>query len=233
VISLLPTLNPFNLSSIVAERYVYFGFTGLYFVCGYVLTKYIKNTKYLIIILFIIVSLLSIRTISRNADWKNNYSFWQATVQVSPSDPKAHNSLGGEYLKQNNVDLAINEFNTAIQLSPNFYAPYYNLAVTYKFNNKPDLALKYYLLAFEKNQKNWETCHNISILYFQKKDIVNAEKYINQCIEIAPDQGILFTNLGLINKAKGNKEGAKKAFLKALSLEPGSEIIMKELRELE
>ncbi len=232
LVSLLPTLNPFNLSSVVAERYTYFGFIGLCFIAGYFLTRYIKNTKLKIILLMGLVSLLSVRTILRNMDWNNNFAFWTATVMVSPSDPKAHNSLGGEYLKKNATDLAIREFNTAIQLSPNFYAPYYNLAVIYKFNNNPEQSLKYYLLAFEKNPNNWETCHNISILYFQKNDIVNAEKYINQCIQIAPDQGILFTNLGLINKAKGNKEEAKKAFLKALSLAPGSEIIQKELREL-
>lgn len=232
LISLLPTLNPFNLSSVVAERYTYFGFIGLCFTAGYFLTEYIKNTKFKIILLIGMVSLLSVRTILRNMDWNNNFVFWEATVIVSPSDPKAHNSLGGEYLKRNATDLAIKEFNTAIQLSPNFYAPYYNLAVTYKFNNNPEQSLKYYLLAFEKNPSNWETCHNISILYFQKKDIVNAEKYINECINLNPQNPVLYTNLGVINKVKGDKESAKKAFEKALLLEPGSEIIQKELREL-
>ena len=94
---------------------------------------------------------LSVRTITRNADWKNQDTLWLATAKTSPSSPQNHNNLGDYYGRQGDLEKAAEEFKTAIKLKPNYGDAYHNLANIYHQMGEDDLAIENYRKALSFN----------------------------------------------------------------------------------
>lgn len=223
IISLLPTLTPFGISWIVAERYVYLGSIGIFFIMGYVLTSLIKNkkTETIACVIFIIgILALMTRTIIRNFDWKNEDTLWIATGKTSPSDPKTHNNLGDVYGRQGNLNRSAKEFQIAIQLNPRYADAYHNLGNTYRQMENTQKALENYFLAIKYNPNLWQSYQNIAAIYFEKEKYPEALKYMNEAIRVAPDKSLLYLNLGVIYLKQGDKINAKMAFETALRIDP-------------
>lgn len=206
IISLLPVLTPFKISWIVAERYVYLGSIGI-FVCvaiffDWALEKSEKmgeNYKIAVYSLIIlIISALSIRTVLRNIDWKNEDNLWIATAKVSPSGPNIHNNLGDVYGRQGNLEKSAEEFEKAIKINPNYADAYHNLGNVYRDMKKYDLALENYQKALSINPNIWQSYQNIAAIYFDQNDLQKAYEMIKKALEINPSDQKLQQNLKVI-----------------------------------
>lgn len=223
IITLIPTLTPFGISWIVAERYVYLGSVGIFYIIGILLMKMIKNKKtetigYLVFTV-IIISLIT-RTIIRNLDWKNEDSLWIATGNTSPSDPKTHNNLGDVYGRQGNLTKSAEEFKIAIKLNPNYADAYHNLGNVYFRMKKVPEAMESYQTAIKYNPQLWQSYQNLGLIYFNQKQYDLAEKSIQKAISINQINANLYVDLGIIYLQTGNKDLAKQAFMKALRIDP-------------
>jgi len=189
LISLLPTLTPFGISWIVAERYVYLGTIGI-IVPIVVLIEYIgrkvSEPKIAYVILTILLLILGTRTILRNDDWKNQDTLWLSTAKTSPSSAQNHNNLGDYYGRQGNFEKAVEEFQTAIKLQPNYGDAYHNLGNTYQQVQKYDLALASYQKALEFNPNLWQSLVNIGIIYYKNGDKQKAQEEFQKALKIDP-----------------------------------------------
>ncbi len=67
-----------------------------------------------------VVLMLSVRTVIRNRDWKNNFTLYSAAVRAAPASVKMHSNLGGEYLARNHLDLARRQYQAAPRTEPNY-----------------------------------------------------------------------------------------------------------------
>lgn len=223
IISLLPTLTPLGVSSIVAERYVYLGILGI-IVPVAVLIDYIgrkvSEPKLSYVILVVLIVLLGTRTIFRNNDWKNQDTLWLATANYSPSSAQNHNNLGDYYGRQRNYEKAIEEFQTAIKLQPNYGDAYHNLGNIYQQINDYEKALTNYQKALEFNPNLWQSLQNIGFIYFNQKNYQRASEYFLQAIKIKSDEPSLYVGLGIIYYNKGDKLNAQIEFKKAFELNP-------------
>lgn len=202
VITLLPTLTPFKIAWIVAERYVYFGALGIIVVAAILIDKVLdfnengKMVGYFALVL--IVGSLSVRTIIRNRDWRNEDTLWFATAQVAPSGQTIHNNLGDVYARQGNIEKAVEEFKKAIQINPNYADAYHNLANTYQQMGQTDLALENYQKAASINPQLWQSFQNMSSIYFEKGDYEKALENTKKALEINPSDQNLQKNLEII-----------------------------------
>lgn len=225
VISLSPTLTPLPIAWIVAERYVYLGSAGIFFIISYFLVKLIQNRKlesfgYILVVL--ILFLLTTRTIIRNIDWKNEDNLWLALSKTSPSDPKTHNNLGDMYSRHNDLLKAEEEFKKAIKLLPDYADAYHNLANTYFKMGKVEEALKNYQKAIKYNPRLWQSYQNISLIYFEQKKFQLAEEAMKKAIAISSTNPNLYVYLGIIYLNVGNREKAQESLTTALKLDPGN-----------
>lgn len=225
IISLLPTLTPLKISWIVAERYVYLGTLGIFMIIALGLQKIgqITNKTTLYILFGIILSLLSLRTINRNADWKNQDTLWLATARTSPSSAQNHNNLGDYYARQDNLQKAVEEFKIAIQLQPNYGDAFHNLANTYQQMGQMDLAIENYQKAILSSPHLWQSYQNLAAIYFGQGKFNLAEENIKMAIQIIPQNPNLYLNLGVIYLQEKDKTKAKEAFQQALQLDPQNE----------
>ncbi|HRN70781.1 MAG TPA: tetratricopeptide repeat protein, partial [Candidatus Woesebacteria bacterium] len=222
-ISLLPTMNPFGLSWIVAERYAYLGSVGIFVIIAYFLTKLIESKNYktigYLLLTFLIIGLTA-RTLWRNSEWKNVDTLWVATGKTSPSDPKTHNNLGDMYARHGDMNKAIESFSEAIRLNPNYAAAWYNRGNTYKHMQKDDEALKDFQVAVEKDPTIWQGYMNIAVIQFNKGQINEAEQNLQKAIQLNPNNPSLLSNLGVVALTKGDKQTAIDYLHKALQVDP-------------
>jgi len=189
IISLLPTMTPFGISWLVAERYVYLGSIGIFVVIAIVVKKLndIKKIRNIPLIIFtLILVALTTRTIVRNRDWKNQDNLWLAAAKTSPSSHQNHNNLGDYYGRHGNFEKAIEEFKKAIELKPGYADAYHNLANIYWQTNKINEAIKNYQKAIEINPNIWQSYQNLAAIYLEQKNFKLAEENLKKFIELQP-----------------------------------------------
>ena len=195
IITLLPTLTPFKISWLVAERYVYLGTLGIIVVAAMAINKILKfgeNGKmagYFLLIL--IVGMLSARTIIRNKDWKSEDTLWIATAQIAPSGQQIHNNLGDVYARQGDMQKAVEEFKKAIEINPNYADAHHNLGNTYQQMGQLDLAIENYQTALSINPNLWQSYQNLAAIYFNQGQFDLAEENMKKALEVNPgDQNL-------------------------------------------
>lgn len=233
LLALSPTLTPFRLNWIVAERYLYLPSLGLLAVIGLGFYK-LTSTKFIqityIALITIIIS-LSIRTIVRNIDWANEDNLWIATGKTSPSSPNTHNNLGDVYGRRGDKQAALKEFQRAIELKPNYGDAYHNAGNTLRELGQLDKAIEYYQNALKYNPGLWQSYQNIAAIYFEQKKYDLTIENFQKAIEVSPNNLNLRLNLGIIYLKTGKKKQAKEVFNLILSIVPDNQVARQGLIE--
>lgn len=209
IIALSPTLTPFKIAWVVAERYFYPGSIGIFIVTAIFFNWIIEKAKekddnYKIAaysVLAIIVIALTTRTIIRNIDWKNEDNLWIATAKVASSGPNIHNNLGDVYARHSEFEKAAEEFRKAIEINPNYADAYHNLANTYKSLGKNDLAVENYQKALSINPNIWQSRQNLAAIYYEQGDLEKARENLEKAININPGNPGLQQNLSIIESS--------------------------------
>lgn len=203
-ITLIPTLTPFKISWIVAERYVYLGTLGIIVAVAFVFDKIIEFSEngkmFGYFALIVVVSYLSVRTFIRNRDWKSEDTLWFATAKVAPSSQQIHNNLGDVYARNGDFPKAVEEFKKAIEINPNYADAYHNLANTYQQMGQSDLAMENYKKASEINPKLWQSFQNIAAIYFSQGSYDLAEENMKKALELNPQDANLQSALKYIQE---------------------------------
>ena len=184
VIALAPTLAPFGISWIVAERYVYLGAIGIFVVAAMAVNKITEKTVTFYATLGLLILFLTARTIARNQDWKNQDTLWLATAKTSPSSPQNHNNLGDLYGRRGDLERSAEEFKKAIELKPGYADAYHNLANTYQQMGKIDEAIENYQKAAEINPQLWQSCQNLAAIYFEQGELELAKEWTEKAQKI-------------------------------------------------
>lgn len=189
VIALAPTLAPFGISWIVAERYAYLSAIGIFVVVAMVINKVTEKierslqlgrSSIFYVILSLLLVTLTVRTVVRNQDWKTQDTLWLATAKTSPSSPQNHNNLGDLYGRRGDLERSAEEFRKAIELKPGYADAHHNLANTYQQMGRIDEAIENYQKAFEFNPQLWQSCQNLAAIYFEQEELELAEEWLEK-----------------------------------------------------
>lgn len=226
IICLLPTLTPFRISWVVAERYINPAAIGIFLLIALAisslekLTK-IKNSSYIIFGLILIV--LGSRTIIRNSEWKTSDRFWFATAKYSPSSYQNHNNLADVYFRHQDYDNAEKELKIAIALKPNYGDAYHNLGNVYYSTKRYDQAIESYKKSLSFNPNIWQSHQNLSVIYFEKGDYFLAKQEIDEALKINPNGDDLYLSLGILYTKLNEPTKAREALEQALRVNPANE----------
>lgn len=226
LVALLPTLSPLGISSLLAERYVYIGSIGIFFVVGYGIWKISQNKKYetaTYLIFMIVIAILCVRTIMRNFDWRNEDTLWIATGRTAVYDPVAHMNLGDMHRRHKNYVEAEREFKVALQLSSNNAYAYYNLGLVYTEAGAYPQSIVVYQKALELDPTIWQSYQNMSVVYSYMNENQKALESIQKAVDASPNNPSLLTNMGLIYLKLGQKDKAQQALSQSLRIDPTDE----------
>ncbi len=191
-IALSPVSNIlFPIGVFMNERFVYAASIGAVIVFAVLILKYIQNQKLLNTILLLIFVLFSIKTISRNRFWKNDFTLFTHDVKISKNSAKSNTSAGGklteEALKPGNSDKR-NE--------------YLNQAVGY-LHKAIEIHPKYVDAYLLMGNAQWELHHNLDSTFKYYQEILKMNPSYNQVYEnmLESKISVVFEDAG---KAKSN-----------------------------
>ena len=125
------TSNPF------AERYLYLASVGFCWISGWAgiqgwnwLSARGRGWRVALPVAAAAIATLGIiRIVTRNRDWRNNLTFYTATLAVSPDAYHIHNNLGTVYWAQGNIPAAEREWRAALRLAPTSEYALHNLGL--------------------------------------------------------------------------------------------------------
>jgi len=174
-------------SASVAERYLYIPSAGFCLLLGCIFARPWSRAgigRASMAAAFLLAASYLFFTVDRQAVWKDSMSLWEDTTRKSP----------GSAIPRINYGIALLDA------------------------GKDDLALKELLGNFKKgveiNDKGRSvTANNIGVVYINKKDIRNAEKWFLEAYGYDPGYYKSSYHLGLVNYLKGKSGGSREDFL--------------------
>jgi tetratricopeptide (TPR) repeat protein len=194
----------FSVGTFMNERFVFI--SSLFFILWAVNTafhfKWINKPKTGLPILLLILLLFSIKTISRNTVWKNDYTLFTTDVKVSSNSAKSNCSAGGNYWEKAKETLNKNKqkelytlsekhLRKSLEIHPN-YVDAWLLLGNVLFDAKTDIfgSANCYQEVLKRQPANNNAWKNIDIVlqnsenrklqveFYQKLLSFNQEKYI-------------------------------------------------------
>ena len=184
-----------------------------------------------VIILLLIMTLFSIKTISRNSDWKDEYTLFSVDSQHSPNSAHMRNYWGSAIRDKAKEEKdsekfkagmakALVEFRKAVEIYPAYADAWQQMGLAYFRLGDIDRSLESYQKAISFNPGLALTYTNMGIIFFQKGDYQKAIGLYKKSIELDPNYADAYCNLGSSYGMIGEYTAAVENFHKCLDLEP-------------
>jgi tetratricopeptide (TPR) repeat protein len=157
--------------AIVAERYSYIPYIGLFFIMAWFFNKYRSQMKtpgkkallnYTGIGVLLLFSLL---TWNRTKVWADSVALWTDVMKKDPECLSAYVNRSYMYIQYKQYDLAIKDCDAGLALDSTHYKLYINRGTAYRDMAVYDLALKNFTQAIETYPKSFDTYLDRGILY--------------------------------------------------------------------
>jgi tetratricopeptide (TPR) repeat protein len=230
LITLLPYLNIFPISTLKADRYVFIASFSYAFLIGigfdrlysYQHNKFSEGFfKLISVVLFLLLLAgYSFMTIRQNTIWENSYTLWADAVEKNPKSNTANALMGVVYMELGMDQDAIRHLEKAVQLLPKDYFSRNNLGIVYGRSDQPEKALKEFSTAIQLRPDNDTIKINLSVFYQRQKEYKKAEEVLKYLLSKNPQSANLHYRLGLIYKDAGQYEKAVSEMLKSMELAP-------------
>lgn len=220
------------LSMAVADRWFYFPMVGILGLLGLIIRQFsILNLKFSLKILnykfqinqvmvllgILIIAALSIRTIIRNTNFKDDKTLFFHDIKINPHSYMIQTSIGIIYFNESNYQEAERYFLKSLELFPFEPISWVNLGSLYEKQKDFPKALYYFkgsldkypiLLAYER----------ISTVELALGNLANSQEITDAGLNIFPSSAQLHFNMGLLHYKKNSLEAALQEIEKAHKL---------------
>lgn len=229
LINMLPVLQLVPAGrTIVADRYTYLSYIGLFFLAGkgfsYMLkirtNRSLPIKQFAIVLFMCIVGILTYLTWQRCLIWKDGVTLWTDVINKYPYAAIAFNNRGNAYLAKSEYDKAIVDFDHAAKIDPHDPAASTNLCDVYWRLERFELAIKECKRAIALKDDCFEAYNNLGSIYFSMGKPDAAVDSYRKAISINRDYAPALNNLGTVYLKAGRYGEALEACLTALVLKP-------------
>jgi hypothetical protein len=198
VITLIPVLGIVQVGSqSMADRYTYLPSLGPLLLVGLLVAKLHQKAaakrRFAMIgggtvMVVLLLGLMSYATIRQIGVWKNSIVFWTYVIDKEPGRiPLAYNNLGEAYSAKGQLDMAVEQYRTALRLKPDYADAHYNLGEVYMYKGQLDMAVEQYRTAL-RLQPDYAKAHfNLGVIYLGNGSIELAQKEFAMVLNINPD----------------------------------------------
>lgn len=231
----------FSVGILMNERFVFLSSLGFCMVVVYFLFQLVQTKKLslksLNLILIGICSLYSVKTFSRNFDWKSNLSLLAADVQSSPNSAKAHSTYGGllyeeslkttDTLLQNEMlEEAFEHLKTALEIYPN-YSDGLQIMGNVLYKHKKDYAAA--IASYQKSMQintlpNAKLLTNLAMAQLQNNQVAEAKSNLLLAQQLLPNQYACLFSLGETYSKLNLADSSIFWYQKSITLQPNDGI---------
>lgn len=146
-------------------------------------------------------------------------TYLEKYMLLKPDDVNTMRNLALAYTTLERKEDAKNLFEKAIAKNPKDPDLHAFLGNTLSSLGQKEEALKEFKIVEQLAPKNLESLLNIAQFYLDAKDWDQAMPYLQKALQIAPDNGAVWYNLGIVYGQKGQTKEAEEAFKKAEEFE--------------
>ncbi len=222
--------------AIVAERYTYIPYIGLFIIAGYLFERFSgRNNKNLVNAIGIgIVLALAFLTFNRTKVWKDTYSFWNDVAEKNPDYWRSYYCMGQQSYDEGQQANDVKKFDQAVDYytksgQMDKYAPpmpYLMRGVAYLDHlNKPELAIADFkkVLSFPNkgDQSQIDGRQDLGLAYYRVGKYDSAMAVYNELLAIAPANANAYMMRGLIHSMKNEIPQSFEDYNKAIGVNPG------------
>lgn len=217
------TISPILPLNIVADRYTYIPFIGIFYIIGegfswlyhWKIAAH-KIVKTIPLIMFIgIVGIFSFLTWERCRIWKDSVSLWSDVLKNYPNILIAYIDRGTAFLQRREFDRAISDFNHALKMNPDdekTSSIYNNRGNAYVGKGLYDQAIPDFTKAIALNPRYEVAYSNRGNTYYTKGLYDQALKDFNTALEINPGYVEVHFNKALVLEDMGHMKEAIDAY---------------------
>jgi tetratricopeptide (TPR) repeat protein len=227
----------FSVGILMNERFVFVSSLGFCIAAAYCLFQLVQSNKLsatsLNLLLIGICSLYSIKTFSRNFDWKSNLSLLAADVQSSPNSAKANSTYAGllyeESLKTTDtlvqkemLDEAYEHVQTALSIYPN-YSDALQIMGNVLYKHKKDFpgAIAAYQKSMQINTlSNPKLVTNLALAQIQNNQAAEAKRNLLLSNQMMPDQYATIFSLAEAYSKLNQADSSIYWYQKSIALKP-------------
>ncbi len=192
-------------------------------------------------VIMLLFAFFSVKTISRNPSWKDNFTLFTTDIQTSPNSAKLRNAVGGELVTQSvnekneqqrlaMLQEAAGHLREAVKIHPTYKNAYLLLGNCYNYLQQYDSAIASYRQALALDPDYKEAFDNLTITYTQagryygeqQNDLAKAVEYLQQGYQLRSDDYETVRLLGVAYGIGGNAQKAIEFFEKGTQLQPNN-----------
>jgi tetratricopeptide (TPR) repeat protein len=210
-------------SAVMADRYTYIAYIGLFFIIGYAYYSIIqKSKKYQIpahVVMAIYILAMAYLGHQQTKTWENSNTLWSRAIEVWPS-ARAYTNRGGWLRKQGQLDQAMEDYNKGAKLDISDGELFVNRANIYFEKGQYDLALQDYNRSIKLKPDNASAFANRAAVYSRQGKYDLAIQDLNQAEIINPNHFVTYLNRAITYEAMDRYEDALKDYTTYLYYRP-------------
>jgi len=232
----------FPIGTNMSERFMFMPSLGFALIMAHLLYKYVyekMGRQPFLIIMGVLLSLYTIKTITRNFVWESDYKLFTTDVKTSENSAKVLNAAGGaltteafkekdESKKREMLAQAIEYLNRAVTVHPTYKNAYLIMGNAYYYLNDYDKAAAAYekSLNIDPDFKDAETNLAISLRDAGRKagevenNLEKSQNLLYRSFQLSPNDTETLRLLGVVNGIRGNHLEAVKYFTKVIQVDP-------------
>ncbi len=241
----------FPVGTHLSERFLFMPSLAFSLASGLILIWMVKNKSWnkIALTLFLITALLySIKTISRNQIWKNDFTLFTTDVHTSTNSAKVLNAAGGalvtesanennESKKQEMLIEAESYLKRAIGIHPNYKNAHLLLGNTCYYLKKYEEAVIHYERALQLDPSYQDAMNNLAVALRdagrvrgeEKNDLPGAIRYLERAEQLSKNDYEIYRLLGVAYGVGQNHTKAIEYFTAAIRLQPNLAVAFRNL----
>ena len=225
--------------AILADRYTYIPYIGLFFIVGWVVSCYFepgtkKELKYTVAAAAIIgCCVLGYTSSERCKVWYDAVTLWSNEIEEHPNVPNAYNNLGFYYFnkfsdataqdaKKNYYDSSFSLLTRSIALQPDFVNPYISLGELQRTAGQFDAAKKNYYkaLSLQNTSEEANAYLGLAIIFAISRNFDSSGSCFRAALQHKPYFPEAHSNYGNFLDMTGNKDAAIQEYGTAIAQNP-------------
>jgi len=215
--------------AVVADRYTYIPFIGLFFILGWFCSQLLANDYqwktakrgFFWSILIILVLIFCVITTRRISTWKDSYSLFSDIISKYPDDAAlAYNNRSIDLKQKGKMQESLNDLNNAITIKPDYADAYSNRGLLFKDIGNYQQAVNDLNRSINLNPKLYEPYYNRGLVYNIIGRYNTAIQDFNICINMNPTNEVAYNDRGISKAQLGDTYGALADFTSAININP-------------
>jgi tetratricopeptide (TPR) repeat protein len=210
---------------------------GLFLAAGWVLVNVVARRRATVAVptLLVLVLLYGARTVHRNADWRDERTFFEATLRYAPTSAVVHGNLGRVYFESGEIEKAKGALARAVEIEPSHVrsSDAYNLlGMIAQSEGHPEEAIRLYRRAIEINARPADAYTNLASVLLDLGRVDEARGALEAALHADPTLPVAHVNLGNILVHAGDIAGALREYQRAIQFDPSYPLAHRNLGRL-